>query len=50
MIKHVGVKQLVQNATHISGSLLDHVYTNTSVRVWQTTAYYSDHDILWIKL
>ena len=43
-----GFKQYVKHATHISGSLLDHVYSNVNLAVWQAASYYSDHDILFI--
>ena len=46
-LTRAGMKQYLQGATHISGSLLDHVYSNTDVHVWSSGSYYSDHNILW---
>ena len=46
---HMGFTQLVKNATHMEGGLLDHFYTNAfSDEVWiqQQSPYFSDHDIL----
>lgn len=45
-----GFTQHVENATHRSGSLLDHVYCNRDVTVHQTGTYYSDHDMLWLSI
>ncbi|XP_030828689.1 uncharacterized protein LOC100890415 [Strongylocentrotus purpuratus] len=40
--------QDVKKPTHISGSLLDHVYSNTPTNIWQSATHYSDHDVIWI--
>ena len=46
----VGWKQSVRNATHISGSLIDHCYTNGSVsKIFQEAVYFSDHDAIFVK-
>ena len=42
-------KQLVQNATHIKGRLIDLVFTNSPeevIRVSQNGQYFSDHDMI----
>ena len=44
-------KQLVQNATHIKGRLIDLVFTNSPeevIRVSQNGQYFSDHDLITI--
>ena len=49
-------KQLVKEATHIQGGLIDHAYWKDTRRVWQAPAieryspYYSDHDGICITL
>ena len=49
-------KQLVKEATHIRGGLIDHAYWKDTMRVWLDPAieryspYYSDHDGICITL
>ena len=47
-------KQIVQTATFISGSLLDHVYVNPNVfgnaQSSIVSVYYSDHEAIKISL
>lgn len=45
-----GFQQHVRFPTHSSGSLLDHVYSNQKVHVWQTASYYSDHGVIWVAV
>ena len=50
-LEELKFKQLVQNATHIQGRLIDLVFTNISeedIRVSQNAQYFSDHDLLTI--
>ena len=44
-------KQLIENATHIKGGLIDHCYISdninpVSLTVYQKSVYYTDHDII----
>lgn len=54
LVEGYGFYQLVNNATHVSGSLLDHVYVYTksvqAITCKNFPSYYSDHDILQIKM
>ena len=48
-LKEIKFKQLVQNATHIKGRLIDLVFTNSveeDIQVSQNGQYFSDHDLL----
>ena len=50
-LKTLGFQQLIQEATRISGSLIDHIYVNEAlksqeIRTQQDSAYYSDHDVI----
>ena len=50
-----GFEQLVINPTHISGSLLDHVYVgslngNPTLKCINIDCYYSDHDVVKILI
>ncbi|XP_030849505.1 uncharacterized protein LOC105444942 [Strongylocentrotus purpuratus] len=49
-LQHYGFQQCITKPTHVSGSLLDHVYSNTPCTTWQTASYYSDHDVIWIAV
>ena len=54
-LENKGFQQLVQRATRESGSLIDHVYANESLRslditTEQCSAYYSDHDVITINI
>ena len=49
-VAEYGFKQHVQTATHASGSLLDHVYSNVDLKVWKAASYYTDHDMLWLSI
>ena len=51
-----GFSQLVTNATHIQGGVIDHVYWLDSTKKWKKpvverySVLYSDHDIILITL
>ena len=51
-----GFLQLVNNATHIEGGLIDHVYVQTlehckyTWRIEDFPKYYSDHDLIGLTL
>ena len=50
-LKTKGYQQLIQKATCNTGSLIDHIYVNESLRslnisISQCSAHYSDHDII----
>ena len=53
-MKNLGLTQLVQNPTHQRGGLLDHVYVTNDlfekVTVKQTGVFFSDHDLITIKV
>ena len=46
MFKSKGFRQIVSKPTHDSGTLIDHIYTNTKLCVQTdvSNCYYSDHD------
>ena len=48
-------KQLVQNPTHIQGGVIDHCYLSNnlpigSISLSQKSVYYTDHDIIELKI
>ena len=51
-----GFQQLMQDATHIQGGHIDHVYWRTGNKMWTTpiierhSPYYSDHDASLVTL
>ena len=49
----LGLQQIISDPTHMYGSLLDHIYTNLSVKgaiSGVIPAYYSDHNAVFIAL
>ena len=53
-MENLGFTQMVTHPTHARGGLLDHVWVTADLRekgeVTQTAVYFSDHDILTIKI
>ena len=50
-LEGLGFKSMVNVATHVSGSHLDHAYFRDPEGLWQLTVerfspYYSDHDLI----
>ena len=51
-LETIKFQQLVPNATHIEGRLIDLIFTNVkeeNLVVFQQAQYFSDHDLLTIK-
>jgi exonuclease III len=54
-LDNLGFQQLIQEATRISGSLIDHIYVNKELHCLNVTTqldgmYYSDHDAITIHI
>ena len=52
-LERQGFSQLMMEATHIQGRLIDHIYVNKAERVLEVerfSPYYSDHDGLLVSL
>ena len=49
MLRLQAFKEMVSNATHDSGTIIDHFYVSQTVNTMQTDVtdcYYSDHDVI----
>ena len=54
-LDNLGFQQLIQEATRISGTLIDHIYVNKelyslNVKTQLDGMYYSDHDAITIHI
>ena len=55
-IERLGFEQLVTNATHVKGGLIDHAYWRNESDIWEYPSierfspYYSDHDAILVNV
>ena len=52
-LERQGFSQLMQEATHIQGRVIDHIYVNDAsciLEIERFSPYYSDHDGLLVSL
>ena len=47
-LRQIGFRQIINNATHLDGAILDHCYIRSAFEIYWTLhcPYYSDHDAL----
>ena len=49
-LERMGFSQRVQNPTHLKGRMIDLVFSKFSFQVFQQSPFFTDHDILVVKI